>query len=192
MKHLAYTGETQGRQDDAGALVVRKEVEATSRPWCCLPCPKGSDCTGGAHVEPKANYWRGSPMWCLVDVNLSTGGKTEFAACDSTVAALLAADATAHDGRRSDGGVGGGYNGSIVRKVETFYKCPAKMCTEAVDDSSTSRCRAGHTGVACASCLRGFAMKKGQCIACNISTGKDEISQVGNTVIAYVYQSVTE
>ena len=77
-----YSTEQANFSSDAGALVVRKEVEATSLPWCCLPCPKGSDCTGGAHVEPKANYWRGSPMWCLVHL---FSLKSSLPFCDPTL-----------------------------------------------------------------------------------------------------------
>ena len=175
-----YSSEWAEYSDD-GALVVRKEVEATN--GRCLPCPEGSICDGGAHIVPKKNWWKGTAMWCQFKANSSKDGELEVDECRDSQEEWLAPVSLSE--RRGTEGVG---NVTHIRVVEQVYKCPPKVCGEELNNMTTNRCRTGHTGVACASCLPGFAMRKGQCVSCMpVSEGDDASRQVGTAVIMYVW-----
>jgi hypothetical protein len=160
-----YYSTLRANYSENGPLVIEKEIDATR--GNCQQCPDGSICDGGNHIQPDANYWRGRPMYCRLKV--TDDGEPVFDLCKKSEEDLLSELAlisavSIGPGRREESSAAA----SQVRMIEKVYKCPPKMCSSK-NESLGSNCRKGHTGVACALCSLGYTMKKGQCVACNVS-----------------------
>ena len=141
-----------------------------SKAGLCLTCPLGGMCDGGSSVIPTKGYWKGSRMLCRVGTE---GGQEVREHCRKATSDDANLTRSTLWRRRDDE--------RQWRVVEELYRCLPRMCNE-WNVSSGTNCAPGHKGVACATCLQGFAMNKGICVSCNNAQEGAETSKADRTI----------
>ena len=113
----------------------------------CMHCEAGTSCSGG-NIFVRAGYWRGSDIVCS-EIPLE---QSRFSFSQTS--------ATCPEG---------------VELRAAIYPCLRDVCVQKNSSRPEPRteCREGHNGVACGTCLPGWALQKGTCVRCADPTEED-------------------